>query len=284
MNIEILARTFEVLEALSQGGAPLPLSEIAQRTKLPKPTAHRLLQALLELGYVAQEGPGGFYPTTSKLAQLGEKSSNLDLRRRALPHMQRLHTEFNETVNLGVLENLSVHYVHYIETTRPLRRMVMPGAIDEYYSTALGRAIVAHLPRAERAALVARTHFRALTPHTLKNKSQIEDMLKQTRSRGWALDDEESDAGVICFAVPLFDGERPIGAISISLPRTRLTPEGRNQIIAALGSIPKLGEGHTTGLHQASHAPATKHIQSNLRPRRQRQQRVINGLPRSIRP
>lgn len=237
MNIEIISRTFEVLETLSAAGAPLPLSEITLRTELPKPTAYRLLQALLELGYVAQEEQSGHYLTTGKLAQLGEKSGNPDLRRRALPHMQRLHAEFNETVNLGVLERLAVHYVHYIETTRPLRRMVTPGAIDEYYSTALGRAIVSHLPKEERDALVARTQLRALTPHTVKKKSQLEEILDQTRDHGWALDDEECDAGVVCFAVPLLENGRPIGAISVSLPKTRLTTHRRNEIVDALRSI-----------------------------------------------
>jgi len=234
MIVRVLRKAVAVLEALSAAGRPVGLAELCRRIKYPKPTIYRILRSFEELGYLARDRATGFYAPTSRLAQLGRHGQALDLRRRALPAMEALHQEFNETVNLGVLEGDQISYAACLETTRPLRLMVRPGTKDPFYCTALGRAIAAFLPDREREELVAAARFDSRTPKTVRTRPALRKILRETRRRGWAIDDEECDLGVICVGAPLLDQGSPIGAVSITIPRIRYTPARERDILKQL--------------------------------------------------
>jgi DNA-binding IclR family transcriptional regulator len=237
VTVELVAKTFQVLEALAGEAKALPLAEVARRAGLPKPTAHRILRTLAELGYAAQRSEDGFYQVTARLANLGRGGERQDLTLRMLPHVERLHRRFNETVNLGILDGTNVRYLHVLETTRSLRLMVRPDALDPFYSTALGRAIAAFLPEDERARLVASASLKPVTPRTVRTRTALERSLMVARERGWAEDDEENDEGVVCFGTPVLEGDRPVAAVSVSLPKVRLDAERKKELVCALKPI-----------------------------------------------
>ena len=85
---------------------------------------------------------------------------------------------------------------------------------------------MALLPDEEMEEIVARANMRALTPHSLRTAAELRADLKQTRTRGYALDNEENEMGVRCIgaAVRDFTG-RPVAAISVSAPSFRLTTQ-----------------------------------------------------------
>ena len=234
MSIAVLDRAFSILEVLARTGRPLTLAELAEEARLPKPTVHRILKSLRDLGYVEQEDRGGAYELTARLASLREYGRDAAVRGRAQPFMAQLHAAFDETVNLGLLEGVFVRYVEVMETTQPLRWIVKPGARDPFRTTALGRAIVAHLPAEQQARLV--TKACGLLPARGRRAARLalEQELAATRARGYALEAEETVAGVACLAVPLaFLGE-PLAAVSLSVPVHRFPTEARAAMVAAL--------------------------------------------------
>lgn len=237
MTVRVLQKALAVLETLGAAGRPLGLAELSRRMKYPKPTIYRILRSFLELGYLSRDPSTGVYLPTSRLAHLGRQGQEQDLRRRALPAMERLHGRFNETVNLGVLEGDEVSYLAYLETTRPLRLMVRPGTKDPFHCTALGRAITAFLPERDQDRLVAGVRFEPRTPKTVRTRARLQQLLRETRKRGWAVDDEECDLGVVCLGVPLLEGGVPLGAVSMTIPRTRLTPARQREILAELRAV-----------------------------------------------
>ena len=234
MTVRVLKKAVAVLETLSAAGRPLGLAELSRRMNYPKPTIYRILRSFLELGYLSVDRATGWYVPTSKLAQLGRAGQTLDLGRRAMQAMEGLHQEFNETVNLGVLEGDQISYAACLETTRPLRLMVRPGTKDPFYCTALGRAIVAFLPDREQEELISRVKFEARTARTVRTRAALKKILRDTRRRGWAIDDEECDPGVLCLGAPLLERGRPVAAISITVPRIRFTPAREREILKQL--------------------------------------------------
>lgn len=234
--IAVLEKAFLVLETFGKLGRSATLKELAETTKLPKPTLYRILQTLADLGYVDQDSARSRYALSVRLHQLARGGDDYeDLRGKVLPVMEELHRRFNETVNLGVLQLNHVYYVHFIETTQNLRWQVRPGTQDPFYCTALGRAIVAHLPDKRRQQLVGRIVFENRTPKTPANRQSVERLLDETAERGWALDDQENDLGVSCFGVPLFDGDgEVVASLSISVPQSRLTAELESEIVSSL--------------------------------------------------
>jgi DNA-binding IclR family transcriptional regulator len=141
--------------------------------------------------------------------------------------MEKLHQEFNETVNLGVLEGDQISYAACLETTRPLRLMVRPGTKDPFYCTALGRAIAAFLPEREQAELLSRVKVEPRTSKTVRTRSALAKILRETRRRGWVIDNEECDLGVVCLGVPRC-GKGVAGAAPASPSQAAVLPPARH--------------------------------------------------------
>jgi DNA-binding IclR family transcriptional regulator len=234
MSIAVIDKTFSILEVLARTGRALTLAELAEENRLPKPTVHRILRSLRDLGYVEQAARGGTYELSARLATLREFGRDEAVREKVRPLMARLHTEFNETVNLGFLEGIYIRYGYVIETTQPLRWIVKPGARDQFHTTALGRVIVAHLPEEQQARLVAKACSTLPARGRKAARARLEKELAATRARGFASEDEETVVGVACVAVPLIGMGEPLAAVSVSVPVHRFPPRRRTALIAAM--------------------------------------------------
>ncbi len=233
MSIAVLDRAFSVLEVLARSGHPLSLAELAGESRLPKPTVHRILKSLRDLGYVEQTDRGA-YGLSERLASLRQFGRDEAVRERALPLMERLHAEFDETVNLGLLEGIYIRYAHVIETAQPLRWIVKPGARDPFHTTALGRAIVAHLPAEQQARLVAKACAAAPRSTRKALRTALEKELPATRDRGCAIEEEETVAGVACVAISLSLLGEPLAAVSVSVPVHRFPAARRTALIQTM--------------------------------------------------
>jgi DNA-binding IclR family transcriptional regulator len=246
MSVAVLLRSLDILEAMEKLKVPAPLRVIAEATGLSKATVHRIVQTLLERGYIAQDGTTGDYHLTMRLAELGTVTRYDGLVTRAEPYLEALHRLFDETTNLAVLEGHRVYYLRSISTSRPLRWIVQPGSSDGFHSTALGRAIVAHVPESERDLLLRSALFEKRTRATPVSAEALRPFLTQARAKGWAIDDEHNDAGVACFAVPLLEEGKPVAAISISIPRGRVDPVRVGRVVEALLDVRTRWQTHET--------------------------------------
>jgi len=236
MSIAVIDKAFSVLEVLARTGRELTLAELAEEARMPKPTMHRILKSLRDLGYVEQTDRGSAYALSERLASLRVYGRDEVVRQKSEALMARLHRTFDETVNLGLLEGIYIRYAHVNETTQPLRWIVKPGERDLFHTTALGRAIVAQLPDEQQARLVAKVCL-ALPPRSRKGaREKALAELAATRSRGCGLEEEETVAGVACAAISLgFLGE-PLAGVSVSVPVHRYPEAQRVALIAALVS------------------------------------------------
>ena len=237
MNIAVIDKTFTILEVMARTGRPLSLADLAEECRAPKPTVFRILKSLRDLGYVEQPDKGGEYGLSERLSSLREYGRDEAVRDKALPLMESLHAEFNETVNLGMLEGLYIRYAHVIETTQPLRWIVKPGARDLFHTTALGRAIAANLPAEQQTRLVAKLCATLPARGRATARTKIERELVETRERGFAFEDQETVEGVACVATPLAPHGEPLAAISVSVPVHRFPAAQRAALIRAVLQI-----------------------------------------------
>ncbi|MCC6415110.1 MAG: IclR family transcriptional regulator [Opitutaceae bacterium] len=248
MSIAVLDKAFSILEVLARTGRPLSLAELAEEGRLPKPTVHRILRSLRELGYVENTDRRGCYALSERLSSLRAHGRDAALRAKAEPLMAGLHARFDETVNLGVLEGVYVRYAHVLETTQALRWIVKPGARDLFHTTALGRAIVAALPTEPQARLVAKACATLPARGRKAARARLETELAATRARGCALEEEETVAGVACAAISLGELGEPLAGISVSVPVHRFPAALRDQLTAALRQL------HLSASDTAAHA------------------------------
>ncbi len=237
MSIAVLDKAFSILEVLARTGRALSLAELAEEGRLPKPTVHRILRSLRDLGYVTPAGTRGSYKLSDRLSSLREHGRDATLRARAQPLIDALHHRFDETVNLGVLEGIYIRYAHVTETAQALRWIVKPGARDLFHTTALGRAIVAHLPDEQQARLVTKACTTLPVRGRKVARLQLEKDLAATRARGCALEEEETVAGVACVAISLAPFAEPLAGISVSVPVNRFPVDRRNSLISAMRQL-----------------------------------------------
>jgi DNA-binding IclR family transcriptional regulator len=251
MESSVVVKIFRLIEALAASEEEQPLGELAEQVELAKPTAHRLLKLMVQLGYV-KRNEGGLYRLSGKLQQLARGNQSSSLLAAARPVLARIHRQTGETVNLGVLRQGKVVYQHVIESRHPLRRIAEPNATDPFYSTALGRSIVAHLPeQRQRAMLESASTLRRRTSATVTDRRQLLEILRVVRTQGYAVEQDQTDLGVTCVGAPLFRDDEVVAAISISVPTARasakrlaeLTPivrQGAAKISRSLSSARQL--------------------------------------------
>jgi IclR family acetate operon transcriptional repressor len=227
--VQSLDRALDLLEALAEAGDDLTLSHLAEQVSLPLGTVHRLLSGLVERGYAAQDretrlyGPG---PRLLEMAARAAANRRFSLIRIARPALQELTAATDETSNLLVLQGDEGVYSEQAASARLVRMFTEVGQRVPLYCTGGGKAILSGFSAEQLEAYLARTALRAYTPKTLTTPERLRAEIAQARAQGFALDDEEREAGVFCVAAPIFDRfRRCVAALSLSGPTTRLARE-----------------------------------------------------------
>ena len=193
-----LARGLRLLSIFGVGVKDLGLSELAKLADLDKATTHRLARILTDLGCLQQDAETKRYRLGVRVLDLGfAYLSSVDVRELALPHMQALARGFDGSVSLSILDGTEIVY---IERLRPkpfsVSVQVHVGSRSPAYCTAMGKALLAALPRRERDRLLGRMKLEPLTPHTLTDPEALARQLDQVLRRGFAVNDEEHALGL----------------------------------------------------------------------------------------
>ncbi len=234
-TIQSIDRAIQLLESLAGRGGRAALSELAQDAGLSRSTVHGLLATMKKRGFVAQD-PDGNYILGLKLFELGSLAvTRLDLRAVAAPFLQGLVDEFQETVHLVLSDGLDVVYIDKRESLQSMRIVSQVGLRLPAYCTGVGKAILAFKDKAELDQLLASVTLKPWTQHTITDKAQLLACLREIRSQGYALDNEEIIEGLRCVGVPIRDySGQVIAALSVSGPSVRMEPARVERIIPAV--------------------------------------------------
>jgi len=231
-NVAAVLKVFAVLETLAED-RKATLGTIAQKAMTSKSTTHRLLQTMVELGFVEQDEESERYGLTLKLFSIAARAIDpAQLLVHADRAMASLSRATGEAINLGVIDTQEqkVVYVHHIESTYGLSMKSTVGQRNPLSSTSLGKALLAWRAPEEIDARIARMPFDPAGPKAIRSADALLRDLETTRSQGFAEEVEEAEAGVRCLAAPVFDHlGRPIAAISIAFPLFRFDPARRTE-------------------------------------------------------
>jgi len=220
-----LLKGLQVLEALARSTRPRGVSDLAKELELGRSNMHRTLRTLVEAGLVAQDEESGLYACTLKLFELGSAIPvRSDVAGLADPIMAALSDVTGETVHLSALDGGDVIYLHKIDSTHPVRAYTKVGGRAPAYCVATGKALLAwqpdtYLDRYEGA-------LNPFTQQTLSDLGALREELSEVRRQGFAVNRGEWRDSVCGVAAPVFGvGGRPVAAIGLSGPDSRLTTE-----------------------------------------------------------
>ena len=206
-----LAKGIRILELLVTKGE-MTVSQVARHFGFNRASSHRFLATLKSLGYVEKNDNNRYQPTF-KMLELGMKvSGQFEIRQAARPLMSELSEASKETINLGVQDGVEVLHIDKIESQEILRMDSPLGSRAPVYCTALGKAILAHLPKEEFEKLLTKVKLKRAGPNTITSRKQFRTELQGIRACGYAVDNEELTRGLRCVAAPIFDySGRPCG-------------------------------------------------------------------------
>jgi len=173
------------------------------------------------MGMPKRMRPPAFFYLGSQVVTLSRSVlGRLPLRETAKPYLRQLMERTGECAHLAIPAQGKVLYIDQVESPATLRVNAQVGTMNPLHCTALGKALLAF------GDLVLPSNLASFTPHTITDPEALRCHLDEIRQFGYAVDDEEFDISVRCIAVPVFDFRgKAVGAIGISGPATRMTPE-----------------------------------------------------------
>ncbi|WP_169814492.1 IclR family transcriptional regulator [Nocardia pseudovaccinii] len=206
-----VAKVVLVLEALPTCRG---ISEISRATGLSTSTVHRILQELAALGWVRVDSDHRYLPSVRLLSLAGQSAGVTQLVR---PILQRLCAATGHTVHFALRSGDEAVYVDKLEGDRAYAMRSRVGLSIPLHCTAIGKAILSGLSRAELQEVLARIPLTAMTPRTIINPDLLIAHLAAVAERGYAVDDEENEAHTRCLGAPVLDHHGvPVGGISVS--------------------------------------------------------------------
>lgn len=239
--IQVADRLFGTLELLAEKGSAAVM-EVSDALGLNKTTAHRILSSLVYMGYACQNPESGRYEPTLKVVNLSNKvMGHMDIVQIVRPYLRKLMEMTNETVHFVRREGIDAVYIDKVESYRNGIQMVSRiGSRIPLYCSGVGKAMVSEMDEDMVKDIWNRSTITAYTPYTITNYEAFTDELEQIRERGYALDNEENEAGVRCIAVSLNTfTEQEQYAFSISAPVSRMNNERIHELAEYILAIKK---------------------------------------------
>ena len=223
--VTALARGLEVLRANRRRARALGNQELAERTGLPKPTISRLTYTLSKLGYLVYDQGSGKYRLGTPVLALGYTClAGMGIRQVARPLMQDLAEASGLSVALGGRDRMSMVYLECCKANTAVILSLDVGSHIKLGTTAMGRAYLAGLPEAERAALMARLeeHEGARWPEV---RDGILHAVEEYRTKGYCTSIGAWKSEVHAVGVPLVprDGS-PVLALNCGGPAFLVDP------------------------------------------------------------
>ncbi|WP_308340741.1 IclR family transcriptional regulator [Rhodococcus sp. USK10] len=223
-----VSNTIRVLEMLSSESEGLGVTQVSAGLGVNKAIAHRLLGALVEVGYVAQDKRTSTYVATHRLGALGLRqlsSSGIDTW--AQRTLDALASECEELVRLAVATTDSLQWIAKAQgCNSSLRLDPVMGRSAVPYATASGKAWLSTLEPEHVQAILSKQNPSHHTPRTALDADRLNADLDEARHRGYATTFEEMDLGINAVAAPIYGAGKTTaatGTLSIAGPSVRMT-------------------------------------------------------------
>lgn len=233
-----VTKALSLLTLFNQSRPEIGLSDITRLSGMNKATVYRMLSELLAQGFVEQVGNDRAYrlgPEVLRLAALREAAMPLLSVSREV--LEQLSKATGETAHMSQVQGERLHTLSYAYGTRHATRVMMEDAeVLSFHATSSGLAVLAFLP----VSVVDQILSQPLAAHTSDTQTDpdlIRAALETVRATGIAESVGGFEAEVHSHAAPIFGADqRPIGALAVAAPVSRMTPALKSAIRTELAA------------------------------------------------
>ncbi len=232
-----LERGLAILECFTPEDPVRGIADIADDLEMSRSTTHRYVSTLVALGYLEQ-GASRKYRLGLRVTDLGMSAmSSTGLREHARAYLEELRQRASYTVSLAVLDGSDILYV---DRARSLHRGqsqadlgLGPGSRLPAYCTALGKVLLAYLPKEEQRERLAEMQLTKRGPNTITSRKALRDELDQVVEAGFAVNDEELAPELYAISAPVRDEAREVVAAVNMVAHSSMIP--LEELVDALG-------------------------------------------------
>lgn len=213
-------RALTILEKLVESRSPMTLTALAAEAGIPLATCAAIMQTFEARGYAARRvvGRSHFWRPTLKLNRLvAEYMRGIDLGQVVQPYLQELVAQTQMAAHVGLLEGDMIVYAAKEPAPGLVQFDTYPGKMTPFNVTALGQAVAAYLPEDQLEPLLSQLVPGAGPGARKAGTDDMRGRLAKVRERGYAVEDEEEEAGVGCIAAPFFDpAGQVLGSVGVT--------------------------------------------------------------------
>jgi DNA-binding IclR family transcriptional regulator len=223
-NVQSIDRALIILEIIANN-EKVSLKELVMKTGLSKSTVHRLVNSLINNGYVQQNEITAQYEITFKMFQLGNKRvQNIDFLNVAKSMISQLTTTLGETCHLVVEDNNEVLYIDKFVPSDNTRAMASKiGKRAPMYCTAVGKSILSTYTDEKIEEIWNDSNIIKLTENTITDFKNFMIEIENIREQGYSVDNEENENGIYCVSTYFVNYRNEVqGAISLSFPISQM--------------------------------------------------------------
>jgi DNA-binding IclR family transcriptional regulator len=238
-SVPALVRSKRILDALSDGGKPKGVSELARLLELPKSTVHGLCHTLVDLGLLMRVGTSQFSvgPHVLSWANAFEGQSHLTQEFMRIADATELISK--EAINLSILTGSEVMYVACRRGTDPLGVSFRPGVRLPAPFTATGKAMMSTMRPDEVRRILAGTWPEPWTRRSVGSLDAFMAELEATKARGYSIDDGQLRDAMFCYGAPVFNAtdEHAVAGLAIGLLSGEVNAESTARIVNAVQAL-----------------------------------------------
>lgn len=220
-SLKTLEKGLEIIETL-RANDEMGVTEIAETLGVTKGTVHPYLATLEQNEFVVNND--GRYTLSLQFLELGEYIKHgLQGYEEARRELENLASETGELAQFAVEEHGRAVYLYKVGGEMAVDTASSIGKREYLHCIALGKAMLAHMPKERVREIVDRHGLSKQTENTITDRETLFEELERVREQGFARDLEEKYKGLRCIAAPILGNEEQlIGAISVSGPARRM--------------------------------------------------------------
>jgi len=218
-SVPALTHALSVLRLLASRATAMPAASVARELGLPRSTTYHLLSVLEGEGFVVHLPEARAYGLGVSVFELGSAYLRHDpLERLARPLLARLVDRVGVTAHLGILHGAQTLYLLKESPRAAVPLVTDVGVRLPAHLTAVGRAMMARLPRAQvRALYPAAAAFVDRTGRGPATPTELRRLLADEAARGWSWEDGHVSAGIASVAAPVYDHSgHPVAAVGLT--------------------------------------------------------------------
>jgi DNA-binding IclR family transcriptional regulator len=230
-RVQSIERAFSVLATLADG--PLGVTEVAERARLPKSTAARLLASLTREDVVEQQPGSTRYRLGPRLLSLAAGlRPTRGLIATAHPFLVELALRTGEAAGLSVPDGSTIHYIDQVESPNPVQVRDWTGTRIPLHAVSSGQVVLANLSPADLERHLSE-RLERFTARTLVDATLLRDRVHEVRRDGYAWAREEYAEGIVSIAAPIADADgEVVAAVHVHGPSYRFPLPGQEAAIA----------------------------------------------------